>query len=163
MKKLEIKASLTVFDSLDELSDDARELMLKAISVRKNAYAPYSKFRVGAALELENEEVIVGSNQENAAFPSGLCAERVAIFQAGTQFPDVAVKTMAISAASDTYSVLTPTPPCGACRQSIAEYEERQKRPIALYFMGETGKVVKADSLKDLLPLIFGKASLNNI
>ncbi|EIJ39734.1 cytidine deaminase [Galbibacter orientalis] len=163
MKKLEITTTLTVFDSLDELPTEVRELMVKAVNVRKNAYAPYSKFRVGAALVLENDEVVVGNNQENAVFPSGLCAERVAIYQAGALYPNISIKMMAISASSDAFNVLTPTPPCGACRQSMFEYEENQKAPIALYFMGETGKVVKADSIKDLLPLTFGKATLNNI
>ncbi|QLE01639.1 cytidine deaminase [Galbibacter sp. BG1] len=163
MKKLEITATLTVFDSLDELPEEVRQLMIKAVSARKNAYAPYSKFRVGAALDLENGEIVVGSNQENAVYPSGLCAERVAIYQAGALYPAIKIKTMAISASSDAFNVLTPTPPCGACRQSIFEYEENQKTPIEIYFMGETGKVVKADAIKDLLPLTFGKATLNNI
>ncbi|MDG3583701.1 MULTISPECIES: cytidine deaminase [Galbibacter] len=163
MKKLEINTVLTVFESIDELPEQVKELMKKAVTARNNAYAPYSKFRVGAVLQLENGEIIIGSNQENAVYPSGLCAERVAIFQAGTQFPGEPIKIMAVSAASDSFNVLTPTPPCGACRQSIYEYEENQKTPIALYFMGETGKVVKADSIKDLLPLTFGKATLNNI
>ncbi|MCM5664356.1 cytidine deaminase [Galbibacter mesophilus] len=163
MKKIEIKASLTVYDSLDELSEDVKALMVKAVAARKNAYAPYSKFRVGAALKLKNNEIVIGNNQENAVYPSGLCAERVAIYQAGALYPNVAIETIAISASSDVFNVLTPTPPCGACRQSIFEYEENQKSAIEIYFMGETGKVVKADSVKDLLPLTFGKATLNNI
>ncbi|MEH6706281.1 MAG: cytidine deaminase, partial [Galbibacter orientalis] len=92
MKKLEITTTLTVFDSLDELPTEVRELMVKAVNVRKNAYAPYSKFRVGAALVLENDEVVVGNNQENAVFPSGLCAERVAIYQAGALYPNISIK-----------------------------------------------------------------------
>jgi cytidine deaminase len=163
MKKLEINTTLTVFDSIDELEDPQRELMIKAVNIRSKAYAPYSKFKVGVALELENGEIILGSNQENAVFPSGVCAERVAISQAGTLYPDVKIVSLAVSAASDNFTVLTPTPPCGNCRQSIFEYEENQKQPIAIYFMGETGKVVKADSIKDLLPLTFGKATLNLI
>jgi len=163
MKKLEISCTLTVFDSVDELSSEQRELMVKAVNVRSRAYAPYSKFKVGVAVKLENGEVVLGSNQENAVFPSGTCAERVAINQAGTLYPDSKIVSIAVSAASDNFAVLTPTPPCGSCRQSIFEYEENQKQPIAIYFMGEHGKVVKADSIKDLLPLTFGKATLNLI
>ncbi|MEL4308091.1 cytidine deaminase [Joostella sp. CR20] len=163
MKKLEIKSTLTVFDTLDELPTEVASLMKKAVQARKNAYAPYSKFRVGAALELENGAIVVGNNQENAVYPSGLCAERVAIFQAGAIYPNIPIKRMAISASSDTFNVVTPIPPCGACRQSMYEYEENLKQPIELYFMGETGKVVKADSVQELLPLTFGKATLNNI
>jgi len=163
MKKLEINTTLTVFDSVSELSEEQRELMVKAVNIRSKAYAPYSKFKVGVAIKLENGEVVLGTNQENAVFPSGMCAERVAINQAGTLYPGVKIESLFVSAASDNFTVLTPTPPCGACRQSIFEYEENQNQSIAIYFMGETGKVVMADSIKDLLPLTFGKATLNLI
>ncbi|WP_417445196.1 cytidine deaminase [Joostella sp.] len=163
MKKIEITTTLSVYDTIEELPLEVKELMMKAIGARKNAYAPYSKFRVGAALQLENEKIVVGNNQENAVYPSGLCAERVAIYQAGALYPKEPIKMMAISASSDIFNVITPIPPCGACRQSMFEYEENLQRPIEIYFMGETGKVVKADSVKDLLPLTFGKATLNNI
>src|SRR5690606_6679104 len=119
--------------------------------------APYSKFRVGAAVLLDNGEVVLGSNQENAAYPSGLCAERVAIFHAGAVYPDATILQIAISAASDVHTTTSPIPPCGSCRQSIAEYEFRQSRPIELYFMGETGAIYKSDSLKNLLPFSFDK------
>lgn len=160
MKELEIKAILSVFDDIDELPEEARTLMLKAIETRKKAYAPYSKFKVGAAVLLENGEVVVGSNQENASYPSGLCAERVAIFASGAQHPGVQIKMLAVTAASELSTTLTPIPPCGACRQSIAEYEVKQDMPISIYFMGETGKVIKANSLKDILPLLFDKNNL---
>ncbi|RAV30933.1 cytidine deaminase [Sinomicrobium soli] len=160
MKEIEITSRLVVYDGTDELPETVRELMQKAVEVRKKAYAPYSRFRVGAALLLDNGEVVIGSNQENASYPSGLCAERVAVFQAGARFPDAAIRIIAISAASDQRTVLTPVPPCGACRQSLAEYEVRQESPVELYFMGETGKVVKAPSVGDLLPLLFDKESL---
>ena len=163
MKKLEINTTLTVYDSVSELSEEQKVLMTKAVNIRSKAYAPYSKFKVGVAIELENGEVVLGSNQENAVFPSGMCAERVAINQAGSVYPGVKILSLFVSAASDNFPVLTPTPPCGGCRQSIFEYEENQNQPIAIYFMGETGKVVKADSVKDLLPLTFGKATLNLI
>lgn len=134
--------------------------MHKAQEARETAYAPYSRFKVGATLQLANGEVVSGSNQENAAFPSGLCAERVAAFYAGATYPGVIFETMALTVRSLNKEVATPTPPCGSCRQSLAEYEVNQKSPITLYFMGETGKVVKANSVKDLLPLIFDSTYL---
>lgn len=157
MKKISIPTSFTIFDNIEELPQPALELMLKAIEVRKSAYAPYSKFRVGAAILLENGVVVLGSNQENAAYPSGLCAERVAIFYAGANYPNERIKMIAISATSDFKSNSIPIPPCGSCRQSIAEYEQRQDSPIPIYFMGDTGTIALSDSLKNLLPLSFDK------
>lgn len=155
MKELIITSKINVFESLQDLSPREQDLMKKAIEVRKNAYAPYSKFRVGAAVLLDNGEVVVGSNQENGAYPSGLCAERVAIFQAGAVYPEVAILKIAISAASDNIPTTVPVPPCGACRQSIAEYEIRQDAPIKIFYMGETGIIHQSDSLKNLLPFMF--------
>ena len=157
MKDIIISSQFSVFESLQELPDDIQNLMTQAVEVRKNAYAPYSKFRVGTALLLDNGKIVLGSNQENAAYPSGLCAERVAIFQAGAIYPDAKILKMAISAASDTNQTTTPIPPCGSCRQSIAEYEIKQEAPIELFFMGEIGVVYKSASLKNLLPLMFHK------
>jgi cytidine deaminase len=160
MNKIKINSTLTVYDSIDELPEKVKELMQEAVKIRNKAYAPYSKFRVGAALYLANGEVVIGSNQENASYPSGLCAERVAVYQAGARFPDEIIKMIAISASSDLKDTTIPIPPCGACRQSIAEYEIKQNSPIAIYFMGKVGKVIKADSLKDILPLVFDKGQL---
>lgn len=160
MKKLKIETHLEVYDSLSELQIDIQELMNKAHEARENAYAPYSHFKVGAALELDSGDIVLGNNQENAAFPSGLCAERVAVFQAGAMYSGITIKSLAITARSMNHEVVTPIPPCGACRQSLAEYEVKQKTPIAIYFMGEKGKVVKAGSVKDLLPLIFDNSYL---
>ncbi len=134
--------------------------MVQAEEIRKKAYAPYSKFRVGAAILLDNNKIIVGSNQENAAFPSGLCAERVALFQAGSIYPEAKILKIAISAKSDERITTIPIPPCGACRQSIAEYEIKQNNPIEIYFMGETGVIYKSESLKNMLPLLFDKKFL---
>lgn len=160
MKSLIITSTLEVYDSLDELPENLQDLMKQAFEARDNAYAPYSKFQVGAAILLDNGEVVTGSNQENASYPSGLCAERTAIFYAGAKYPDATVQRLAISAKSKNHQVITPIPPCGACRQSIAEYEVRQESPIEIYFMGESGKVVKSNSLKELLPLVFDNAYL---
>ncbi|MBL0735718.1 cytidine deaminase [Flavobacterium sp. GN10] len=160
MKEINITTSFTIFDNLNELPAEIQELMNQAIEVRKKAYAPYSKFKVGAALLLDNGKVILGSNQENAAYPSGLCAERTAIFYAGSTYPEAKILKMAITAASDTNQTTAPIPPCGSCRQSIAEYEIKQDTPIEIYFMGEIGEVYKSSSLKNLLPLMFDKKFL---
>ena len=160
MKEVKIDTTFTVYESLDELSSEIQELMFKAMEARKSAYAPYSKFHVGAAILLGNGEIVTGSNQENASYPSGLCAERTAIYYAGSQFPDSKMVRMALTAGSTQHQTVTPIPPCGACRQAIAEYEVKQDSPIEIYFMGETGKVAKSDSLANLLPLLFDKSFL---
>ena len=160
MKKLTISADLEVYDSIDEMPGEAKNLMNKAVEARETSYSPYSHFRVGAAILLENGEVVSGSNQENASYPAGLCAERTAIFYAGAKFPGVGMLKMAISARSLNQPVEVPIPPCGSCRQSIAEYEVKQEQPIEIYFMGEKGKVVKSKSIADLLPLTFDKSYL---
>ncbi len=157
MNKIEITTSFSVFETIEELPNDVSDLMQKAIEIRKNAYAPYSKFKVGCALLLDNGKIVLGSNQENAAYPSGLCAERVAIFQSGAIYPEAKILKMAITAASETNKTTTPIPPCGSCRQSIFEYEFKQNMPIEIYFMGEKGIVYKSDSIKNLLPLSFDK------
>ena len=160
MKEINITSSFTTFDSLNELPAEIQDLMNQAVEIRKKAYAPYSRFRVGAALLLDNGQIILGSNQENAAYPSGLCAERTAIFYAGSAYPEAKILKMAITAASDTNQTTAPIPPCGSCRQSIAEYEIKQDTPIEIYFMGEIGEVYKSASLKNLLPLMFDKKFL---
>ncbi len=160
MEQIDITCTLQVYENMEELSEDIQNLMKAAIAARENAYAPYSKFKVGTAILLEEGQIITGNNQENAAYPSGLCAERVAIFHAGSNYPDAKITTMALSAQSDNHILRVPTPPCGSCRQVIAEYELKQEEPIAIYFMGEKGKVVKVDSIKALLPLIFDQSYL---
>ncbi len=160
MKKIEIHTTLEAYDHLSELDKDVQSLMGESIAARHRAYAPYSNFTVGCAILLENGEVITGNNQENAAYPSGLCAERVAIYAAGAQYPGVAIKRIALTASPKDDSLTIPVPPCGSCRQAIAEYENRQESPIPIYFMGASGTVVKSNSLKDLLPLIFDKSYL---
>ena len=160
MKEIKIESTLYVFDNVNELPNEALSLMQKAIEARGKAYAPYSKFYVGAALLLDNGQVITGNNQENASYPSGLCAERTAIYYAGSQFPNSKILRMAISAGSKRNQTTKPIPPCGACRQAIAEYEIKQGSPIEIYFMGETGAVAKSNSLANLLPLVFDKSVL---
>ena len=160
MKSLTITCNLEVYDSCEELPQDVQDLMDQAIEARDKAYAPYSKFKVGAAVLLDNGQIIPGSNQENASYPSGLCAERTAIFYAGAMYPEAKFLKIALSAKSLNHRVISPIPPCGSCRQAIAEYEVKQESPIEIFFMGETGKVVKSHSLKELLPLIFDNSYL---
>lgn len=160
MKKITISANLEIYDSEAELPGNVKDLMEQAVEAREKSYSPYSKFKVGAAILLENGEVITGSNQENASYPAGLCAERTAIFYAGAKYPGVKIVEMALTARSENHLVEVPTPPCGSCRQAIAEYEVKQEQPIEIYFMGEKGKVVKAESISDLLPLIFDNSYL---
>ena len=157
MKEKILTTSFFIFESVSELPKEIQALMNHAIEARKNAYAPYSNFKVGAAILLDNGKIILGSNQENAAYPSGLCAERVAVFQAGTLYPDAKILTLAITAASEHYQTTTSIPPCGSCRQSLAEYEIKQETAIQIYFMGETGVIYKSNSLKNLLPFLFDK------
>ncbi len=160
MKEVNIESKLYVFKNFEELPNEATLLMQKAIKAREKAYAPYSKFYVGAALLLDNNEIVTSNNQENASYPSGLCAERTAIYYAGSQYPNAKVIRMAITAGSKNKQTTNPIPPCGACRQVIAEYEIKQNTPIEIYFMGEIGKIVKSNSLANLLPLMFDKSVL---
>ncbi len=160
MKELTIQTKLAVYESIDELQKDDKSLMIQAKVACDKAYAPYSKFKVGAALLLENGEIILGNNQENAAYPSGMCAERVAIWKAHSDFPDVKMVKMALTIKSEKQVIKSPVPPCGACRQSIAEYEVKQKSPIVIFFMGEEGEIYKTKSLANLLPLVFDKEVL---
>lgn len=160
MKKLQLITDYILFDSISELDSETQELMNIAIKARKNAYAPYSNFNVGSAILLDNNKIVTGSNQENAAYPSGMCAERVAIYSSGSTYPNNSIIKLAISASSTLKEVVQPVAPCGACRQAISEYEVKQNSPIEIYFMGETGAIIKVNSLKDLLPLGFDKSLL---
>ena len=157
MKNIKFNTEFKIYASKEALKEDVQELFNAAEIARKNAYAPYSKFLVGAALKLENGEIITGSNQENAAYPSGLCAERTAIFYAGAQFPNQNILKIAISAGLKEKALDRPIPPCGACRQALVEYEQRQNIPIELYFMGTEGQVAYSESVENILPWIFDK------
>ena len=160
MKEVKIETTLQLFDDINELPEDIKSLMSMAIDARENAYAPYSNFNVGASLLLDNNEVVIGNNQENASYPSGLCAERTAIYYAGAKYPDAKILKMALTASSKNKVTDKPIPPCGACRQAIAEYELKQDHNIEIYFMGAKGKVAKSSSLSNLLPFIFESSVL---
>ncbi|MDB4126685.1 cytidine deaminase [Flavobacteriales bacterium] len=156
-KKIELSFILA---HLNELSAQEQQLVANAKSAFKTAYAPYSGFLVGASVLLENGEVINGSNQENVAYPSGLCAERVALFYAGAKFPDVKINTVAISVLSKNFEVKDVISPCGACRQVMAEYEDKQHRPIKVILHSPTDEVLIANKVEDLLPFMFKSPSL---
>ena len=154
MKINELKISYKV-RSHSELSSEEQALLKSATEAATKAYAPYSHFRVGAAVRLANDEVISGCNQENAAFPSGLCAERVTVFYANAKYPDVAVKTLLITVIDENGDYRSdPIPPCGACRQVLTETESRQKQAMRVILVGKED-VLEFDSASDLLPFIF--------
>lgn len=148
---------LKTYASIDALEKADRELLEAAITSREHAYAPYSHFRVGASVLLENGIVVSANNQENAAYPSGLCAERVAVFSAMANYPDQKIQTVAISARSEQKHTGSPATSCGACRQVMLEYEIKQNQPIRILFYGETGQVWEVSEVKILLPFYFNK------
>ena len=155
MKTFEIKTFAIEFDSIDELNKEDRMLLKKAKEAHKSAYAPYSQYYVGAAVLLDNGVVVTGNNQENVANPSGLCAERVAVFAASANYPGVPIKAIAITAHAKNFEITTPVTPCGACRQVLAEYAELYNSKIRTILMGETGKIYVIESISGLLPLMF--------
>ena len=157
MKIISAESTFIQYDSFEQLPKAQKDLMQKAVEARSTAYAPYSKFRVGAAVLLSDGTIVIGTNQENAAYPSGLCAERVALYAAASMHPGKPILSIAISAASDTSETSQPIPPCGSCRQSIVEYEQRDDTPISVLFMGKSGPVIVSESTKNLLPLSFDK------
>jgi len=159
MVEKKIITTVYLYDSVDELEKDDQELVKKAKKITEHSYAPYSHFHVGAALMLENGKIITGSNQENAAYPSGLCAERVALFYANSEFPGVAVKTIAISAKTNGGFTKIPVPPCGACRQVLLETETRFKKPVKIILAGKE-KIELIENAKSLLPINFDEEFL---
>jgi len=154
MEELTLKSTVKVCQ-LGELPMEDQELVNAAIESTSHSYAPYSHFHVGAAIRLANGQVLPGCNQENAAFPAGLCAERAAIFAAGAQYPDVPVKTIAI-AARDTTGQLTvePVSPCGTCRQVMIETETRHQQSLRILLYGQK-KIYVLEGIKQLMPLSF--------
>jgi cytidine deaminase len=162
MKPVDIVCHLTEYENLDELSTEDRNLVQAAKESASNAYAPYSHFLVGAAILLDNGQVIRGNNQENASYPIGLCAERVAAFSAHANFPGIGFKTVAVTAKSNQFSINKPVPPCGACRQAMVEYEHLFGKNIRVIMTGESGKILIADSVSALLPFQFTPGDLKN-
>lgn len=148
-----ITITYDVFDRLEDMSPEDRKLLEAATNAAKDAYAPYSKFHVGAAVLVENGDIVVGNNQENLAYPSGLCAERVAVFSASATYPNQKMTAIAITAFSENFVTDTPVSPCGACRQVLIEYEIRDNLNIRCILRGSTGQIYVFRSIADLLPL----------
>jgi cytidine deaminase len=149
-----------VYDSPAELSPSDRELLEKAEEAVSTSYAPYSHYHVGSAVRLTNGRIFTGSNQENIAFPAGVCAERVAVFTAVSNFPDIPVDAIAITAVADSFEVAEPVPPCGVCRQAIMEYENKSGHKIRLVMGSQSGKVFIINGMESLLPLAFHENGL---
>lgn len=158
MKEFTIHTQVKVYQE-QELSDEDRALLEAARKATESSYAPYSKFYVGAAVRLANKQIVCGSNQENAAYPSGTCAERTAIFYANAQYPDQAVETLAIAAQTQGSFLTKPISPCGACRQVILETEHRYGKPVRILLYGTEGVYV-LKGIRSILPLQFDQDCL---
>ena len=156
---MDIHIHIEEYGDINELVEQEQNLVNAAREAAKKAYAPYSKFKVGAAVLLENGEIILGNNQENAAYPDGLCAERVAMFAANANRPDVPVKVIAVTALTESGFLSEPVYPCGSCRQSLQESENRFQQPIRILMCGEK-KIQAVASIRDLLPLSFDASFL---
>lgn len=153
MKQIKLEINIEA-RSYDELTEEDRKLIDAAREATQRSYAPYSHFSVGAAARLENDVIITGTNQENAAYPSGLCAERTTLFYANSQYPDQAVKTLAIAARTEKDFLDTPIPPCGACRQVLLETEKRYGKPMRILLYSK-GDIYIIEGVGGLLPLSF--------
>jgi cytidine deaminase len=160
MEKKTYHFEMTEYSSSDELQKEESNLLFEAHKAVESSYAPYSKFHVGAAVLLEDGTIVKGSNQENAAYPSGLCAERVALFAASAQYPNIAVVAIAITVKSEKNKIEEPLPPCGACRQVMSEYEYKGGHDMKVILQGESGKIQIIDRADSLLPLTFNPEHL---
>ncbi len=160
MKKITLQSEIEVAASIKELNDADAELLNRAKEAAKAAYAPYSNFKVGAAVLLDNGVIVIGNNQENAAFPVTMCGERNAIFSAAAQYPSTPITTVAITIISAKRNVNRPVPPCGSCRQAIYENETRHQNNIRIILQGDSGDIYIINSVKDILPLYFDSSYL---
>lgn len=161
MNERKFEFNYAVYDDASELPEEQQWLLNEAREVTSNAYAPYSNFQVGAIARLANGQIVAGSNQENASFPVGLCAERVLLASASSLFPKVPIHTIAISYKSENHKSDHPISPCGICRQSLQEFEGRVGHPVQLILGGMQGPVYVIDSASRLLPLAFTSEELN--
>lgn len=155
MKENKFEFQYEVYNDIDELKKEDAELLTKARIVTNQAYAPYSNFFVGAVAKLSNGLIVSGTNQENASYPVGICAERVLLGNAATLYPGVSIDTLAISYDSKEVQSDHPISPCGMCRQALLEYETRTEKPIRLILAGQEGKIYIVDTVKFLLPFAF--------
>lgn len=155
MKLLNLNISFEQYAGIIELAENDRVLCQNAEQALATSYSPYSKFRVGTAIRLASGKIVLGSNQENLAYPSGLCAERVALFAIGSDQPDAVIESMAITAQTDNFEITKPVTSCGGCLQVMAEFERKQSTPIEVIFYCLNGEVLKVPSVKSLLPFSF--------
>lgn len=155
-----IQIILTEYPSFADLPPADQQLLNVARQMCDQAYAPYSNFYVGAALLLANGQIVKGSNQENAAYPSGICAERSAVYWAGANFPGVRIEKIAVAARRANSTEFLPAAPCGSCRQALAEYETQQGEPIPILLQSDEGRIYSVPSVASLLPLLFSRSSL---
>jgi cytidine deaminase len=160
MQKRNISISFDEYNSLDELNSQDQILCIEAKKAMSNSHSPYSGFRVGVAVQLESGRIVYGSNQENVAYPSGLCAERVALFMIGTTYPDDKILSMAITAQTAHFLIKEPVTSCGACLQVMAEYEKKQSHPINVLFYCLNGAIIRTTGIKTLLPFAFEETRL---
>ena len=160
MQKRNISISFDEYNSLDELNSQDQILCIEAKKAMSNSHSPYSGFRVGVAVQLESGRIFYGSNQENVAYPSGLCAERVALFLIGTTYPDDKILSMAITAQTAHFLIKEPVTSCGACLQVMEEYEKKQSHPINVLFYCLNGAIIRTTGIKTLLPFAFEEMRL---
>ncbi|HLF45018.1 MAG TPA: cytidine deaminase [Chitinophagaceae bacterium] len=160
MKQDKIEISYQLYDDISELNKEDNWLLKKAREVTKLAYAPYSRFQVAAVARMMNREIVTGSNQENASYPAGLCAERGLLAAAATLYPEIAIETMAISYHNLKGESNLPITPCGICRQSLREYEDRFHKSIKLILGGMEGKILIFEKASDLLPFAFNSKDM---
>jgi len=155
INKLNFSISYEAYDHLDELEMKDQLLCAAAEKALQSSYSPYSNFKVGTAVRLADGQIILGSNQENLAYPSGLCAERVALFTIGAAYPDAVIESMVITAHTDNFKIVQPVTCCGACLQVMSEFEQKQKKEIEVIFYCIGGQILKVKGVKSLLPFAF--------
>lgn len=156
MRELKLNLTYQIYDAANELDDADQQLIQKAIEATQKAYAPYSKFKVGAAVRLGNNSIIIGNNQENASYPAGLCAEQTALFHVGSNYPNESIDTIAIATAPNNGRADHPIAPCGICRQVLMEYEGKQEGSIRILLINGDQSITAISSAKDLMPMAFG-------
>ena len=160
MAEKRINVTYQEYSSVEEMTPEDQALVAAALEAQKGSYSPYSDFQVGAALLLANGVIVKGANQENIAYPSGLCAERVAMFWAGANYPDVPMETLAIAGSDHGVLCESPASPCGSCRQVMAEYQKKYNHPLKIILVGSK-RIRKFSCVEDLLPFIFDSLTIS--
>lgn len=161
MEERNFTISYQSFNGLEELNEQDRAMCLQAEEALKTSYSPYSGFKVGTAVKLKGGSIVLGSNQENVAYPSGLCAERVALYKIGSNDPDAVIESMAITAKTDNFAIEKPVTCCGGCLQVMAEFEQKQNQEIEVLFYCINGEILKVKGIKNLMPFVFVESRLS--